>query len=58
MVTAKYTKLYETPFLHRRNHLILQISPTFLLVFLRQKVSKPLFARKFAPLQAAALRHI
>ena len=58
MVTAKYTKLYETPFLHRRNHLILQISPTFLLVFLRQKASKPLFARKFAPLQAAALRHI
>ena len=58
MVTAKYTKLFETPFLHRRNHLILQISPTFLLVFLRQKASKPLLARKFAPLQAAALRHI
>ena len=36
----KVYKIYEIPFLHRKNHPVLQISPTFLLVFLRQKVNR------------------
>ena len=33
-------KIYEIPFLHRKNHPVLQISPIFLLVLLRQKANR------------------
>ena len=37
---GKVYKIYEIPFLHRKNHPVLQISPTFLLDFLRQKANR------------------
>ena len=37
---GKVYKIYEVPFSHRKNHPVLQISPTFLLVVLRQKANR------------------
>ena len=37
---GKVYKIYEIPFSHRKNHPVLQISPTFLLVVLRQKANR------------------